>query len=393
MLNFSIVMIAKNESKTLPRLMKSLHEYLNRGGKVYLLDTGSTDGTPDLARSLGCFVEEVGTKYMVTIDELLANDINNRFIVDNELPIVQPNDKLFDFASARNHSASLSHTDMVATMDCDEAYSVLNIEAIENFIASGIEQFEYNFVFSHDQFGNEAIKFIQSKFYDRRKMKWTGLVHEVLSGTANRILVDESIIKLEHWQIPGGEHRAKYLPGLALDCYKNPDNDRNCHYLAREMLWMGRPKSAIKEFKRHLDMKHCWLQERAQSMIYMGDAFGMLGDEDMQVKCYHESFQMDGSRRASLISLMDLYHKKLDLQKALCYAAAALEIPWNGFYANDRYHYTDFPHSVLFKIKLFFGDKEGSKYHYDKALSYSPNNPEYLSYYNNYYGATNETTV
>ena len=63
--NFSIALIAKNESKTLPRLMESLKDFQSRGGEVILLDTGSNDGTPELARSLGCKVTEVGEKYVI----------------------------------------------------------------------------------------------------------------------------------------------------------------------------------------------------------------------------------------------------------------------------------------------------------------------------------------
>ena len=44
-MNFSIVLIAKNESKTLPRLIGSLSEFQKRGGNILLLDTGSTDDT------------------------------------------------------------------------------------------------------------------------------------------------------------------------------------------------------------------------------------------------------------------------------------------------------------------------------------------------------------
>ena len=66
---FSVCLISKNESKTLPRLMGSLKEFQEREGEVVILDTGSTDGTPDLARSLGCKVIEVGPKYVIEIDE------------------------------------------------------------------------------------------------------------------------------------------------------------------------------------------------------------------------------------------------------------------------------------------------------------------------------------
>jgi glycosyltransferase involved in cell wall biosynthesis len=55
-MNWSVALIAKNEAKTLPRLMLSLHEFRERGGEIILVDTGSEDGTPIVAREYGCIV-------------------------------------------------------------------------------------------------------------------------------------------------------------------------------------------------------------------------------------------------------------------------------------------------------------------------------------------------
>ena len=49
-MNFSVVMIAKNEVKTLPRMFRSLREFQARGGKIVILDTGSTDGTLEILK-------------------------------------------------------------------------------------------------------------------------------------------------------------------------------------------------------------------------------------------------------------------------------------------------------------------------------------------------------
>ena len=170
--NFSIILIARNEEVTLPRLVKSLKHYQELGGEIIIVDTGSTDNTAQVARDLGCIVEEVGDRFITIIDEEKAQQINERFIVDDEQPLVTIGDKLFDFASARNFAASLGKNDMIAMPDCDEIYTKFDVEKIEEAIKNGVEQLEYNFVFSHDQFGNEAIKFLHCKFYDRRKLSW-----------------------------------------------------------------------------------------------------------------------------------------------------------------------------------------------------------------------------
>lgn len=191
-----------------------------------------------------------------------------------------------------------------------------------------------------------------------------------------------SIIKLEHWQQPS-EHRSRYLAGLALDCFLNQNNDRNSHYLGRELLWTGRPNSAIKELLRHISMGR-WPAERAQSMIFVADAYKAL-QRDEAIEWYHKAFLTESARREALIRLGTYFYEKGDAQKTACYMAAALEIPETAFYANDLAHYTHYPHELLYWAKWALGDKEGSKYHFDKAFSYKPHHGKFLHDYRYYY--------
>lgn len=381
-MNFSVVLIARNESKTLPRLKDSLTEFQSRGGEVVLVDTGSSDGTAALARSYGFKVTEVGAKYLHTITENEARQINEKFVVGGEAPIVKAGETYFDFASARNFASSLASKNMICSMDADEAFTKLDIDAICRFIDEGFTQFEYNFVFAHDQYGNEAIKFVQSKFHDRRYLKWVGVIHEVLAGIGQIKFLGEDVFKLEHWQNKE-TNRSGYLRGLAVDCFNNPTNDRNSHYFARELMWEGRPKSAMKEFSRHIAMDK-WPMERAQSMIYVGDCFGKINDPLKQAEWYHKAFHFDPSRREPLIKLARFYEFNKKYQAAAAYAAAALEIPLVHYYANQQSHYTNEPHEILYRAKGWLGDLTGARHHLFKALQYQPFNPEYqrdIAYY------------
>lgn len=182
-MNFSVCLIGRNEEKTLPKLLGSLHEFLYAGGEVVYVDTGSKDDTANLARELGCRVIEVGDRFRITLDKQLVKDINNYFNAN----LVKVGDSVFDYSSARNYAASVCTNNVVAMPDCDEAYTRLDLDKINNVIAEGAEQLEYNFVFSHDEAGREAIKFRHCKFYDTSKLKWTGIVHEVLTGDAKKV--------------------------------------------------------------------------------------------------------------------------------------------------------------------------------------------------------------
>lgn len=372
---FSVVLIARNESKTLPHLMSSLKEFQNRGGEILLLDTGSKDNTAEIARSLGCIVHEVGDKFRITIDAELADKINNHFIVDNEQPLVKAGESLFDYASARNYIAQFSSNNLIATPDCDEIYTKFDIDKINETITNGAEQLEYEFVFSHDEYNNPVIKFRHCKFYDKTKLSWRGIIHEVLVGEAKKVYLDESIIKLEHYQNIE-TNRSGYLKGLALDCFEHPESDRNSHYLAREMMYLGRFKSAIKEFKRHLTLGG-WPTEASQSMLYLGDCYKYLGDDDEMVKWYFKSFDKE-PRREPLMRLAEHYFYKQKHLQTIAYAEASLSITQLPFYSNHQPYYEDTPHALLYVSYWWTGNKTKSEEHWKKAIGFSPKNKKYI---------------
>ena len=383
-MNFSICIIAKNEANTLPRCIESLKKFMDKGGVVCILDTGSTDGTANLARSLGCKVEEVGEKFITKISWAKAKIINQTFLVDNELMIVKENDRLFDFASARNYCAEMAPTDMVIAVDADEYFTALDLDKVSKLVEDGVEQFETHFIFAHDQYGKPAIQFIQSRFYNKKKLKYTGIVHEVLTGDAKRMPLPKDVYMLEHKQEGGKAHRSNYLIGLALDCFEHQEKDRQSHYFARELLYTGRLNSAIKEFKRHITMG-AWKLEAAQSMVYIGDCYGRLNKPDEQVEWYNKAFYFDSNRREPLIKMAEFYKHNQNFKATAAYAAASLEIPLTDYYSNNSAHYAQRPHELLYWANGWYGDIEGARHHIKKALEYQPLNPIYLRDLRYYY--------
>lgn len=376
---FSVVLIARNEEKTLPALLSSLREFRERGGEVVLMDTGSTDNTAELARGLGCRVFEEGNRFTHTITKQTAHDINERFVVAGEAPIVKEGDRMFDYANARNHAAAYASCDMVAMPDCDEQYTRLDIDSIDKAIRDGFEQLEYNFVFAHDAHGGELVKFLHSKFYDRRKLKWVGIIHEVLQGDARRLQLGEDVIKLEHWQNPETD-RIGYLKGLALAVVNEPNNDRNAHYFGRELLYRGRPKSAIKQLEAHIQISP-WAEERSQSQVHIGEAYMGLGDAQKAIHAWIDSFDTCPRRREGLMKIAEYYYQNKSAQHALSYASAALAIPPGNFYANFQPYYEHYPHEIMYWALWHLDRKVEARHHHREALRFQPHNAQYLHDY------------
>jgi tetratricopeptide (TPR) repeat protein len=193
---------------------------------------------------------------------------------------------------------------------------------------------------------------------------------------ANTIRLPESELKLEHWQNPE-TNRSGYLRGLALDCFLNPDNDRNSHYFARDLMYSGRYRSAIQEFTRHIEMKR-WPAEASQSWVYIGDCHAHLGNQALALRAYHIAFETESNRREPLIRLAEHYYKKKDAQRCAAFANAALTIGENGFYANHMAHYREFPHEMLYWAYYRLGNMSEAKIHWEKAIAYSPEKTSFL---------------
>jgi glycosyltransferase involved in cell wall biosynthesis len=376
---FDICLITRNEESTLPRLFHSLQEFKARGGQINICDTGSTDNTVAIAIFNGANIKEVGDIYRHTITENEARAINEKFIVANEWNIVSPGDTYFDFAAARNDSISMSKSDYICTVDADEVLTSLNIDAINEAIQQGYTQFEYNFVFSHDFMGNELVKFVQSKFYDRRVCKWVGIIHEMVTNhdplKPSKIkYLDESVFKLEHWQNEK-TNRSGYLKGLAIDCFNNPEKDRNSHYFAREMWWNGRPWSAAKEFKRNLTL-NVSPKDAAESMMFLGDIYGAMEHPQEQIEWFQKAINVC-PRREPLIKLAQTYMRRNEPVLANMYATAALEFPWDNSYGVGKTFYDNEPNEILYWAKGWMGDIPGAQKHIMKCLDYNPFHPIY----------------
>src|SRR5262245_23544611 len=94
---FSIVLLARDEERSLPRLLGSLAPFQRRGGDLLLVDTGSSDDTVCLARDRGCRVVEAGERFAGALSAAEAAEIEHRFARAGEGPLVRSGERTFHF--------------------------------------------------------------------------------------------------------------------------------------------------------------------------------------------------------------------------------------------------------------------------------------------------------
>ena len=246
--------ICKNERAFAARWMQSMRE----ADGVYVLDTGSTDGTPEALTELGA---------QVTCEENTP----------------------WRFDTARNRSLELvpADADICVCTDLDEYFTPGWREQVESAWAEGAQQLRYPYVWSFNADGSEGTFFYADKMHARQGFEWIHPVHEVLrytgGGEAQRALCQG--MRLEHHP-DAQKSRAQYLPLLELAVREDPQNDRNCHYLGREYMFRGEWQKAIETLARHLTLPSAvWADERCASMRYIARSLRALGRE-REAECW-----------------------------------------------------------------------------------------------------------
>jgi glycosyltransferase involved in cell wall biosynthesis len=249
---FSVCVIAKNEKENLVHFFEGLKGFMDAGGDVQFLDTGSTDGTDGLAEKLGARVHRVGSMFMFEVDREIARQINKAFVEPGDAPVILTGQKLFHYGNARNYIDQFAEHDMILAIDPDEVVLKLDVDKMNEVIEAGAERISV--AWSDIRTGQHY--WFDDRWYDRRKYRWVGAMHEDITPIGKigeMIRPPEWACAVEHRPIEN-KNREKYLAAMAFALWKQP-RLRQTHWLAREMLYTGRYKSAIRLFVNHITMK------------------------------------------------------------------------------------------------------------------------------------------
>ena len=105
---FSIVVLTRDEAWALPRLLWTSRDFIERGGEVLVLDTGSTDATIAIAQKPRLPRGAVHDQFDAVLDTAQAAEIERRFAKGEEGPLVTAGQRLFHFGDARQHAGLLA---------------------------------------------------------------------------------------------------------------------------------------------------------------------------------------------------------------------------------------------------------------------------------------------
>lgn len=279
-MKIAVYTIALNEKHFVERWYESAKE----ADYLLIADTGSTDGTVELAKELGITVVPISVKP-------------------------------WRFDDARNASLAAipADIDYCIALDMDEVLVEGWRSGFDN-LSPSVTRPRYKYTWSWKEDGTPGLQYGGDKIHARKGYRWKHPVHEVI--VTNQSIEVQDWIPLEIHHYPDhSKSRSQYMPLLAQAVQEDPYDDRNTFYYARELFFHGRYEEATQEFMRHISLpKATWKPERAASMRYIAKM--VEEKEEWLLRAHNEC----PDRREALVDLAEYYYQNEMWDS--CYQAA-----------------------------------------------------------------------
>lgn len=339
-MKIAVYTIAKNEEQFVERWAESCKDADYR----FILDTGSTDKTVELARAAG---------------------------VEVAVASISP----WRFDDARNISLGLlpADIDMCIALDMDEVLVPGWREELEKVSPKTTRpRYQYTWSWNGDDPG---LQYGGDKIHARHGYRWKHPVHEVL--VADRIQEVQEWIGLEIHHFPDkSKSRGQYFPLLELAVAEDPSDDRNQYYLAREYFFNSMYDNAADMFKKHLANPNAkWEPERAASMRYLAKC-----EPDKAESWLLKAIKESPGRREALVELSILMYQQSRWSLCFINAKAATDIKEKPLdYLCEEFAWGYLPWDLMAISSYNLGDSE-SAYNYNSiALEFDPDNDRLIN--------------
>jgi glycosyltransferase involved in cell wall biosynthesis len=324
-MKIAVYSIALNESQFVERWYNSAKD----ADYLLIADTGSTDNTYEIAKSLGINV------YKISINP-------------------------WRFDDARNAALSLipSDIDYCISLDMDEVLSEGWRKEMES-LSPGVTRPMHKLATHIDETGTAGIEFEALRIHARNGYRWKYPIHEFVAIYSGEEIKQSLDIKISHHP-DNNKSRGQYLGLLQMAAKEDPYSDRCAHYYARELFYYGAYEQASQEFKRHLSLESAvWKAERCESMRYIAKC-----EPHNSEYWLRQAILECPERREPYVDLAQVYYEKRDWEQLKEFSTKALDIKtkYLGYFCEaDAWGWK--PHDLLALASYNLGD-------YNKALDH-----------------------
>lgn len=301
--NICLNMIVKNETKVLPRLFRSVKDYIDY---YVIVDTGSTDGTIELIQRE---MEQYGIEGEVHAREWVNFGVNRN--------------------QALELAVRADQADWLLFIDADEELGVSDpafYEKLEPGVSYDIEKHHAN------------LRYAVPHLIDVRQTRWEwrGPVHNYLmhlDGPKRRELRKDVWIIYHSGQgakSHGMTQEQKYLRDAALlETYlkEHPDDPRSLFYLGQSYKHAGHLRQAYDAYKKRTTVAG-WIEERFMAQLETGRvAIKLEEPEDVVLRELLAAYEMRPTRAEPLHELARYFRVRKMYGKAYLFAKAGVQTP------------------------------------------------------------------
>lgn len=350
-MEISICLIVKNEIETLGRCLAFAKQIAD---EIIVADTGSTDGSKEIAKS---FTDKVYDFKWID-----------------------------DFSAARNFAFSKASKEFLMWLDADDVLPAQSIEQILQLkkakeIDADIIYMPYNIAFDED--GKPTFSYYRERIVRKSANPvWIEPVHEVIDIKGRAIYFDAPI---EHRKVkinPSKRNLDIMEKQLENGSALSP---RLRFYYARELMYNGKTQQAVSEFENFLSDESGWAENKICACNDLSLCYEALGNFDMALQAALKGLSYGLPRSKTLCRIGELFLKTEHFNEAEYWYNAALNCRKEKNLGFDETDYDGFIPSIqLCVIYDKLKDTEKAEHFNDIAGSFKPRSPAYL-YNKNYF--------
>ncbi len=341
MATISLCMIVKDEEPVLCRCLESVG---TAADEIIIVDTGSTDRTPEIARQ---FTDRIFT--------FPWND---------------------NFADARNFAFSKATMDYQMWLDADDVLEdAAALCRLKEQLTADVVMLPYHVAFDAD--GEPVMSYYRERLLRRAcGFQWIGAVHEAITPTGNVIYGEPAVLhRKEHVNDPQRNLRI-FEKCLADGAVLAP---REQYYYARELYYHQHYKQAADMFIQFLDEGSGWEEDCIGACLQLSSCYLELGKTAAAFTALFRSFSYGRPRAEACCEIGRLYMMQERWEDAVFWYEMAIAAPLctQGFFRPDCHDYIPYMQICVCHDRL--GNVRLARAYNEKAGRIKPKDANFLA--------------
>lgn len=347
-MKLSLCMIVKNEVEVLARALENARVFAD---EIVIVDTGSTDGTAELARKL-------------------ADKTASFKWCD-------------DFSAARNFADSLATGDYRMWLDADDVVSLSTAKGISKLMRTldpAVDVVMLPYVLDRDERGAPKFSYYRERIVkNRADFTWRGRVHEAITLHGNIIRAKPTILHAKpQGRITGTRN---------LDIYRKMDagghafEPRELYYYARELYYNGEYLVAAQRFEKFLGLSVGYAPNDIDACLMLSRCYRQLGEKNKAYTPLFASFEFALPTGEVCCEIALMLFADGDYKRAAYWfkraAQAKPDLGSGAFVDYDCYGFLPYIWLTVCYDKL--GDRRTAYYWHRRARKLRPNHPSVIS--------------